>query len=215
MAPWAAFLSWRGSHAPRHGGARDLSAPLFPGPCCQTFPYSTDLGRRASPRALGLLTREWRVMSQVSCSLDHVGLLGSTSTSHLVLNQRGETVARKKGNAPDGGDSAGPRLTGDCGKTLPEVPLPPAPLCMGCGHTPSRMESGRGARPLLGPNCGHAGASAPSALCTSFLHLSWVLTSDFRPGLHHLQPCLPAHNPYYLVLTPAGQSSSSLSVLLQ
>lgn len=108
-----------------------------------------------------------------------------------------------------------PRLMGDCGKTLPEVPLPPAPLCLGYGHTPSRMESGRGLRPLLGPNCGHPGASAPSALCTSFLHLPWVLNSNFRPGLHHLLPCPPAHNAYYQVPTPPGQSSGSLAVLLQ
>lgn len=88
MAPWAAFLSWTGSQVPGPGGGWDLAAPLSPGACCQTLPHNTDAGRRASPRALGLLAREWRAMSKVSCSLDHLlGLLGSTSTSLLVPNQ--------------------------------------------------------------------------------------------------------------------------------
>lgn len=90
-SPWLPGLHFFHGRAARCQGlgVGGIWLPLCPqGPAARLFPHNTDAGRRASPRALGLLAREWRAMSKASCSLDHLlGLPGSTSTSLLALNQ--------------------------------------------------------------------------------------------------------------------------------
>lgn len=122
MTPWDAFSSWRGSRVPGPWGGRDLSAPLSSGACCQALPHNTDSGRWISP-ALGLLTREWKAVAKASGSWDrHPGLLGVVSTSHLAVSQswgqqqpgRGEVLMLER--------TGGPRLSGNCGESLPERP---------------------------------------------------------------------------------------------
>lgn len=95
-------------------------------------------------------------------------------------------------------DSGGPSLMGNCGRSFPEVTLPPASLCIGPCEVPALQGWNQDAQ---APNCGHPVASGPSAFI-SFLHLSYVMIPSFGPGLNQLLS-------FPLALNPNSQEASS------
>lgn len=168
------------SHCPRGPGSppRQRLRQVDVSPC----PGAADQGAESYGKSEQLMGSSPRFAGR------HVDILPGCES------EVGATAARKRGSAHVGEDTGDLRLMGNCGESLPKLGAPATciPVCA-LGSLPFKDEAGERTETTLRPTLWPSWGSAPSTLRTSFLHWSWVLTSNFREGLHCLLPSPPVN----------------------